>query len=211
MPTNQSPTPARQSTRLFTYEDLAATPPGQKVELIDGVLYVMPHAAVNHSVTTTEILFDILSKFGQRGSNEWLILGAVELHLGRPDPKTLVLIPDVVGWRRSRLAEAPKTQGIDVVPDWVCEVLSPGNERHDRGRKLRKYAGAGVPWVWLPNPRERTVEVYKLDGPTYRVCDLVSESDTAQIPPFEGAELDVRLWWLREQPLTVSEPAAISP
>lgn len=211
MPAIPSATASPQTVRKFTYEDVLATPHGDRVELIDGVMYTMPHAAVIHSIATGEILIELANKFGRRRNNEWLILGAVELHLGRPDPKSLVLIPDVVGWRRSRLAEAPTTQGIEVVPDWVCEVLSPGNERHDRGRKLRKYAGAGVPWIWMPNPRECTVEVYKLDGDTYRVWALVSEGDIAQIPPFEGVELDMSGWWLRQQPLTVSEAGALSP
>ena len=195
------PTPAR---KIATYADLRAAPEGDRVELIDGVLYTMPAAAVKHALTSSEILKEAGYKFGKRDGG-WLILGPVELHLGRPDPRTLVLIPDVVGWRRERLEELPETQGMELVPDWVCEVLSPGNERYDRGLKLKKYAAAGVAWVWLPNPREYTVEVYKLDGETYRLWALVEPCETAVIPPFDGVELDLREWWIRKGPLVVAE------
>lgn len=203
----RSPPPTRGNA---TYDDLLALCGEDRVELIDGVLYAMPYAAPKHSLAASSILAEVAAKFG-RHAGGWLILGPVELHLGRPNPKSLVLIPDVVGWRKERLDQVPESQGIEVVPDWVCEVLSPGNEWYDRGLKLTKFAGAGVAWVWLPNPRERMVEVYKLDGETYRLWQLVARSESAVIVPFEGVELDMRDWWLREDPLVVAEPTVATP
>lgn len=47
-----------------------------------------------------------------------------------------------------------KPQGIFGVPEMVCEILSPSTERTDRGTKLTVYAQAGVPHVWLIQPRK---------------------------------------------------------
>lgn len=199
--------PAAKPSAAATYADLLATPPDTPFELVDGELYAMPGAAVKHALAVTEIGMAVRYLFGAP-TGGWLILAQVEVHLGRPDPRTLVLIPDVAGWRRERLAVAPDTQGIDVVPDWVCEVLSPSNEYRARGLKLRKYAGAGVPWVWLANPRAQAVEVFKLDGQTYRSWQVVESVETAEIAPFESVVLNLRQWWISgDFPVVADLPA----
>lgn len=81
-----------------------------------------------------------------------------ELHL-RGD----VLIPDLTGWRRERMPELPDVVGVDLAPDWVCEVLSPSSEALDRNRKMTVYAREGVKHLWLVDPRPQTVEVYRLE------------------------------------------------
>ena len=43
----------------------------------------------------------------------------------------------------------PETAYFDVVPDWVCEVLSPSTQSLDRTVKLPLFAEHGVPHVWL--------------------------------------------------------------
>ena len=42
------------------------------------------------------------------------------------------------GVRRERLPD-PDVLAIPVVPDWICEVLSPSNAPHDRVVKRRTY------------------------------------------------------------------------
>ena len=72
-----------------------------------------------------------------------------------------VFIPDLAGWRVERMAEPPADHRFTVTPDWVCEVLSPSTSSHDRIRKMRLYARAGVPYVWIVEPVARTLEVYR--------------------------------------------------
>ena len=60
------------------------------------------------------------------------------------------------------MPKLPDTAYIDVVPDWICEVLSPGNARFDRGVKMPRYASAGVRYAWLIDPSEQTLEVFIL-------------------------------------------------
>lgn len=38
-------------------------------------------------------------------------------------------MPDLAGWRRDRMAEPPEAAAIELAPDWICEVLSPGVRR----------------------------------------------------------------------------------
>ena len=56
-----------------------------------------------------------------------------------------------------------------LAPDWVCEVISPHNERHDRVRKMPVYAREGVRHAWLVDPIIRTLEVLKLEAPRWTI------------------------------------------
>ena len=44
---------------------------------------------------------------------------------------------DLVGWRRDRVVECPRGRPVRVRPDWVCELLSPSNEKRDLIDKMR--------------------------------------------------------------------------
>src|SRR4030095_15475265 len=98
---------------------------------------------------------------GTGGPGGWLILDEPELHLGA-DPD--IPVPDLAGWRRTRMPELPDAAFLSLAPDWVSEVLSPGTEGVDRAEKVPIYAREGVGFIWLIDPGVRTLEVLKLDG-----------------------------------------------
>ena len=50
------------------------------------------------------------------------------------------------------------------MPDWVCEILSPTNESHDRVHKAALYERSGVAYYWMAHPAERLLEAFKLTG-----------------------------------------------
>jgi|GEM_PF-3380936 len=58
----------------------------------------------------------------------------------------------------------PDDQRFEVVPDWICEILSPSTASKDRAVKMPLYARYGVRYAWLIDPAERTLEVYRLDA-----------------------------------------------
>ncbi|MFO0645145.1 MAG: Uma2 family endonuclease [Polyangiales bacterium] len=58
----------------------------------------------------------------------------------------------------------PETAAFDTVPDWICEVLSPSTEVHDRARRRHAYARAGVEHAWLVDPIGRTLEAFRREG-----------------------------------------------
>ncbi|MEZ5579520.1 MAG: Uma2 family endonuclease [Candidatus Competibacteraceae bacterium] len=60
-----------------------------------------------------------------------------------------MLVPDLAGWRRERMPRLPHDHRIEVVPDWVCEILSPSTAKTDRVIKMPVYARHGVPYLWL--------------------------------------------------------------
>lgn len=198
--------------RRATYEDLLKLPAHVTGELIEGELFALPRPRVWHASSFAAILRDVSDAFGRRkprgGPGGWILLGEPELHMGVPDADTLVLVPDIAGWRRERMPEPPDTAAIGLVPDWVCEVLSPGTESHDRIRKMAAYGRAGVQWAWIVDADEHSVEVYERVGAEWRFHGGFVGGEPARIQPFDAVEFDLSEWWsLPPDPAqAVSEP-----
>lgn len=173
----------------------AATPPTQRAEIIAGVLHTQPRPAARHSTATSVLGEELGPPFrrGRGGPGGWIFHDEPELHLGAgPD----ILVPDLAGWRRERLpSDAHDALYFDVAPDWVCEVLSPSTHRLDRGHKLPLYARAGVSHVWLIDPSEQTLEVYRLTHSQYVVAAVVGGDARVRAEPFDAVELDLALLW----------------
>ena len=68
------------------------------------------------------------------------------------------------GWRRERMRKLPTETYFTLVPDWVCEVLSPSTRNLDLGAKRAKYAREGVKFLWFVDPIERSLEAFQLLG-----------------------------------------------
>lgn len=179
--------------RRGTYEDLERLPEHLVGELIDGELIVSPRPRPHHALAATKIgaKLDPYSSDEGGGPGGWWILVEPELHLERDD----VLVPDLAGWRRSRMEELPEEAGVKLPPDWVCEVLSPSTARVDRVRKIPTYAKNGVPWCWIVDAEHETIEVLKLDGEQWRVHVTVGGRERERIPPFGDVEIPLNEIW----------------
>lgn len=99
------------------------------------------------------------------------------------------------------MAAMPRGHRFEIVPDWVCEILSPGTARKDRVLKMPIYARYGVAYLWLLDPLERTLEAYDLLKGQWRVIGLFQGDDVVQVAPFEALELSLsNLWADIEEP-----------
>src|SRR5688572_10244177 len=100
--------------------------------------------------------------------------------------------PDVVYVSFDRLPEKRIPRGdLFVSPDLVVEVLSPHNTGFEVDRKLGEYLGAGISLVWIVNPENRSIRVYRQDG-THRLFtpNDVIENESA-LPGFRLVVGDV--------------------
>lgn len=175
-----------------TYEDLRALPENMVGELIDGELFASPRPAVPHAVAASQLMVEVGGRFGRDGSGPggWWIIVEPELKLGED-----VLVPDLAGWRRERFTPPAEAQ-VTVVPDWVCEIASPSTAWLDRSLKRERYARAGVRHLWLVNPLERLVEVFRLDAGLWRLLGTYVGDAKIRAEPFEAAEIDLSLLWI---------------
>lgn len=107
-----------------------------------------------------------------------------------------MIVPDVAGWRRERWQPAGDEVGVQVAPDWACEILSPRTERLDRGSKMDAYVRAGVGFVWLIDPALRMVEAFRAEGGKWVRLGAWQDDVRARIAPFEAIEVAIGGWWL---------------
>ena len=176
------------------YADLCALAPNLVGEIIDGVLYAQPRPAARHAVANIVLAGELGSAFGRGrgGPGGWVILFEPELHLGaEPD----ILVPDLAGWRRERMPVVPDAAFFTLPPDWVCEVLSPSTHRLDRSKKLPVYQRERVGHVWLVDPVARTLEIFRLDGDSYRFIAIYADDATCRAEPFDAIELELGALW----------------
>jgi Uma2 family endonuclease len=148
---------------------------------------------MRHQRTATAIGGGIWGPFdnGLGGPGGWWISAAPGIEL----PGTPEISPDVAGWRRERMPEMPVDEPMRVVPDWVCEILSPTTRRHDLLVKLPYYAKVGVAYHWLVDLEGRTVTAQRLESGRWLTLGVYGDDAEARIEPFDVVPLDVASWW----------------
>lgn len=186
---------AETAVRNATYEDLLALPTHVVGQIVYGVLHASPRPAPRHARASTTLGEELGPPFnrGRGGPGGWVILDEPELHLGAH-----VLVPDLAGWRRERLPELPIDKAyFELAPDWVCEVLSPSTAALDRGDKRRVYAEQQVRHLWFVDPEAKVLEVFELDGESYRLLEVYSEDQRVRAVPFDAIEMELGALWAR--------------
>ncbi len=117
-----------------------------------------------------------------------------------------VVVPDLAGWRRERLPSVPNSAAIELPPDWVCEVLSPSTQRLDRIRKLPIYARESVRHVWLIEPMQRTLELFRLENERWTLIGTFADDARVRAEPFDAIERELGALWADLEPTPVPEP-----
>jgi Uma2 family endonuclease len=176
------------------YEQLMALPENLTGEIIDGTLYTQPRPAGRHSVTESALGMRIGNpfRFGEGGPGGWWILDEPEIHFVRD---TVVVVPDLAGWRRARMPNIPEDHRFEVVPDWVCEILSPSTLQKDRTRKLPLYARFSVAHIWLVDPVAHFLEAFSLSDGVWVLIASLKDDDPVNVAPFDAITFSLADLW----------------
>ncbi|MBM7113595.1 Uma2 family endonuclease [Archangium primigenium] len=176
---------------------LEALPPHVVGEILAGQLIVSPRPASPHSAANFALAGALGGPFqrDRPGPEGWWFFAEPELRLG-PD----VVVPDLAGWRRSRMPVRRPVPNFTLAPDWVCEVLSPSTARIDRTLKKRFYAREGVEYVWLVDPVARTLEVLRRHEDPWLERGAWSGDARVRAEPFDALELELKRFWFSESP-----------
>ena len=76
-------------------------------------------------------------------------------------------------------------------PDLIVEVLSPSTARNDRLIKFHSYEKAGVKEFWIVDPYNMSVELYTLDGVTYKQTAIFGKDDLLTVGIFPELKIDL--------------------
>nr|WP_194366155.1 Uma2 family endonuclease [Thiospirillum jenense] len=174
---------------MYTLTDLLNTP-ADRVELIDGTIVQRPMARMEHGLVQHRASVELGPFDRPTGPSGWWIATEVSVHYAAHQCPT----HDLAGWRKERLPHRPSGV-VELAPDWVCEIVSPGHERKDTLTLFLLLQRQQVPYYWLIWPEERALVAWHLDGGSYKViasCTAPNAAEQKQrIPPFDAIELDL--------------------
>ena len=158
----------------MTYADLERMPDdGRRYELYDGEVSVVPSPIPLHQIVAHR-LGDALDAYRQE-SGGLVFLAPLDVVFSESNTAQ----PDVLFFVRDRAHLIDLRKAIRVPPDLAIEVLSPGTEAVDRGRKMRMFARFGVREYWLVDLDAKRIEIYRLTDGRYVPAQEAAESDVA--------------------------------
>jgi len=184
--------------RRATYADVLRAPENHTAQVLDGELYVHPRPARRHTRSASALGARLLTLFENGEHDEggdWIILDEPELHLGDD-----ILVPDLAGWRVTRFPGDDDSDDpfFEVAPDWACEILSVSTARIDRMKKIPIYAREGVSFVWIVDPRDRTIEVLRRREASYELVGTWGgDEGPFALEPFDAVPLPPSAFWGR--------------
>jgi Uma2 family endonuclease len=176
--------------QTVTYEEWLRMPEVTDAieEVVDGEILIMPPNKWNHAMIVRNICraFD-----AQTDAREAVALDTSFGLVIRKAPLTS-RVPDLAVFQKSTIVE--QDGYIHSAPQLVVEVLSPGNTRRERERKLADYASLGVPEMWMVSPEARTVEVLYLESGFLRSAQALTQG-VLQPKNFPGVRIQIAEIW----------------
>lgn len=172
-----------KALEFYTENDYYNLPENARAELIDGQFYDMAAPSRIHQKISSE-LYTIINNYIK--SNEgpceaYYAPFAVKLF---DDSKTIVE-PDIsVICDKDKLTD----RGCTGAPDWIVEIVSPGNPGHDYVKKLNLYLDAGVREYWIIDPQQRTILVYFFEKSVH--VRQYTFDDTVQVNIYQDLAID---------------------
>lgn len=151
--------------RSYTVEEFYNLPEDTTSELIDGQLINMAPPSTIHQRLSGRLYRKIAEYIEAEGGSCEVFTAPFGVQL--LENEDTVVEPDIsVICDPSKLTE----RGCVGAPDWIIEIVSPGNPGYDYIIKLQKYLAAGVREYWIVDPLSSIVTVYDLsEGKTVPV------------------------------------------
>ena len=173
-------------TRRYTYADYLTWKFEERVELFKGWVMRMAGPNTYHQRISTSLLQHLANTLRPLGCEVFAAPTDVVIAKS-PDGDTVVQPDLLVVCDPTKITK----QYIDGAPDFIVEIVSPGNGKKELDEKYKQYEAAGVREYWVVHPEDQTVLRYVLGkegrfvGQEPRTVD--SEEVSASV--FEGLVL----------------------
>lgn len=167
----------------YTIDDIYALPEGTRAELIDGQIYYMAPPSRIHQKILMYLSTAINNYISRKGGYCEVYPAPFAVFLNKDD--TNYVEPDIsVVCDKNKLND----KGCYGAPDFIIEVVSPGNPEHDYINKLWKYKTAGVREYWIVDPRNQTITVYFFEGEI--LAQHFTFADTVRVNIYDDFYID---------------------
>jgi len=177
---------AQKEKEYYTYDDYAAWDTDERYEIIHGLPVAMAAPSAFHQAMSVELSRQF-SNF-LLGKPCMLFTAPFDVRLNADKRDDIVVQPDLlVVCDRTKLGIGKNLAG---APDFIIEILSPSNSRHDQVIKSRLYEEAGVKEYWIIDQERGCVYQYILKNGGYFV-NYYGNTGTAPVHVLEGFEVDL--------------------
>ncbi len=179
-------------TKRYTYADYLTWKFQERVELVKGWLYKMsPAPNLGHQTASVRLLHPLLNFFEGKKCNVFAAPFDVRLmdkRKQKDDHKVHTVVqPDIcVICDDSKLDE----RGCIGAPDWIIEIVSPGNTKREMQIKYDLYEEKGVREYWIVHPGDGTIAVFQLKDAKYQFKKFYVKGDKAPCDLFRGLKID---------------------
>lgn len=140
--------------KIISLEQYEALPEDIRVEVFEGIIYDMASPSEIHQTISTE-LTTILNNYIRKEKGPCRVFHApfdVKLN---DNPLTIVQPDLMIICDRNKL-DGKRCNG---APDFIIEIVSPGNASDDYIRKSFYYKNYGVREYWIVDPRRKIITV----------------------------------------------------
>jgi len=173
--------------------DLLAIPePDRFHEIIGGELVQKAMPSAQHGSSQANLAGRLVGPYGRRPGGRfpggWRFMTETEILFAEDE----VYRPDIAGWRRERLPALPREIPLTVRPDWVCEIVSPSNERTDIIKKMLVYQRSEIGHYWLVDPILEALVVYRWTDAGYLLVQSAQRDERIRAEPFDAVAFSVR-------------------
>ena len=173
--------------KIYKEEDYYSLPENIRAELIDGdLIYNQAAPSRKHRTILTKLLVRISNYIDSKA-------GFCHVY---PAPFAVKLMEDrntVVGPDISVICDKDKLtdRGCTGAPDWIIEIVSQGNPRHDYVLKLNLYNEAGVREYWIVDPAKESVWVYYFEESEFK-AETYSFKDKIKVNIYDDLYVDFK-------------------
>lgn len=153
------PPASQPQTEIITLEQYEALPDNRRAEVFEDVIYDMASPSQIHQSISMQ-LSTVINNYILRKKGSCSIFSA-PFDVKLSDKPLTIVQPDIMVICDKNKLDGKRCNGS---PDFIIEIVSPGNPADDYIRKLYYYKNYGVREYWIVDPRRKTVTVNYFEG-----------------------------------------------
>ena len=169
---------------IITLEQYNTLPENIRAEVFQGILYNMASPSQVHQDISRELLYALTDYIKKKNGSCKAYAAPFDVVLNHR-PLTVVQ-PDLMVICDKNKLDGKRCNG---APDFIIEIVSPGNASDDYIKKLYYYQNHGVREYWIVNPLKKIVQTYFFDGEEDSNAFLFEDEISAHI--FTGLSIKI--------------------